>query len=148
MPIKGKHGLDLRIRLSGFSMKPLVRSGSVLRFSAMAEPAMGDIVLLHYPRHKLVAHRVLRLSRESVWTKGDSCGAPDPPIARARVLAAATCLEVGAVEIPLQNPTMRSLGRLASLVYPKLVLAFRAFTRHFRPFRLTTCLSNHTESLP
>ena len=112
-------GLDLRIRLSGFSMKPLVRSGSVLRFSAMAEPAMGDIVLLHYPGHKLVAHRVLRLSRESVWTKGDSCGAPDPPIARARVLAAATCLEVGAVEIPLQNPTMRSLGRLSEPCLPQ-----------------------------
>ena len=119
-------GLDVRIRLSGFSMKPLVRSGSVLRFSAMAEPTTGDIVLLHYPGQKLVAHRVLRLSDESVWTKGDSCRAPDPPAARAQVLGAATCLEVGPVAIRLQNKTMRSLGRLASVVYPKLVLAFRA----------------------
>ena len=119
-------GLDVRIRLCGFSMKPLVRSGSVLRFSARAEPTTGDIVLLRYPGQKLVAHRVLRLSEESVWTKGDSCRVPDPPVARARVLGAATCLEVGPVAIPLQNRTMRSLGRLASLIYPKLVRAFRA----------------------
>lgn len=119
-------GLDVRIRLCGFSMKPLVRSGSVLRFSARAEPTTGDIVLLRYPGQKLVAHRVLRLSEESVWTKGDSCRVPDPPVARARVLGAATCLEVGPVAIPLQNRTMRSLGLLASLVYPKVVRAFRA----------------------
>ena len=120
-------GVDVRIRLSGSSMKPLVRSGSVLRFSAMTEPERGDIVLLHYPgRELLVAHRILRVSQKSVWTKGDSCRTHDPPIARARVLGAAICLEVGSIEIPLQNSTMRYLGRLASLVYPKLVRAFRA----------------------
>ena len=125
-------GVDIRVRLSGFSMKPLVRSGSVLRFSARMTPRVGDIVLLSFPNGatgkqvKLVAHRVLALDDEHVWTKGDSSGTQDPPVPRSRVLASATTLETGgAITIPLQNAPMRALGLLTSSFYPRLVRAYR-----------------------
>ncbi len=125
-------GVDVRVRLSGFSMKPLMRSGSVLRFSALGTPRVGDVVLLSLPngeptRHvKLVAHRVLALDDDYVWTKGDSSGTPDPPVPWSRVLACATTLETdGALAIPLSNAPMRALGLLMSSLYPRLVRAYR-----------------------
>ncbi|GMR22035.1 MAG: hypothetical protein BMS9Abin37_0361 [Acidobacteriota bacterium] len=133
-------GVDIRVRLSGFSMKPLMRSGSVLRFSAREMPRVGDIVLLSFSdganrpsrastpiRHaKLVAHRVLALDDDCVWTKGDSSGTPDPPVPWSRVLASATTLETGgAFAIPLGNGPMRALGLLMSSWYPRLVRAYR-----------------------
>ena len=128
-------GIDIRVRLSGFSMKPLLRSGSVLRFSARVTPRVGDIVLLSFPigapdgdikQVKLVAHRVLALDDEHVWTKGDSNGTEDPPVPRFRVLASATTLETNTtIAIPLRNATMRALGLFASSLYPRLVRAYR-----------------------
>ena len=131
-------GVDIRVRLSGFSMKPLVRSGAVLRFSARVTPRVGDIVLLSFTNGaadgddarleqvKLVAHRVLALDDEHVWTKGDSSGTQDPPVPRSRVLASATTLETGgAIAIPLRNAPMRAMGLLANFLYPRLVRAYR-----------------------
>ena len=130
-------GADIRVRLSGFSMKPLVRSGAVLRFSARVTPRVGDIVLLSFPNRapgkqvkqvKLIAHRVLALDDEHVWTKGDSSGTQDPPVPRSRVLASATTLETGgALAIPLRNAPMRAMGLLSNLffLYPRLVRAYR-----------------------
>jgi len=127
-------GVDIRVRLSGVSMKPLMRSGSVLRFSARGTPRVGDVVLLSFPNEvtgpieqvKLVAHRVLALDDQRVWTKGDSSGTPDPPVPRSRVLASATTLETGgAIAIPLRNAPMRALGLLLSSWYPPLVRTYR-----------------------
>jgi hypothetical protein len=120
----------LRLRLLGFSMKPLLGKASVLRFSARFEPRVGDIVLLRFPNgdaDKLVAHRVLALEDAQVTTKGDSSRAPDPPTARSRVLATALSLETaGGTVVPLRNLLMRSLGLLLSSTYPAVVRGYRA----------------------
>jgi len=127
-----EEGVDLRIRLSGSSMKPLLGSGSVLRFSARVTPRVGDIVLMSFPSghdgssRKLIAHRVIALDDERVWTKGDSSRAQDPPVPRARVLATATALETHATAVPLRNAAMRALGLALSSVYPHLVRAYRS----------------------
>ena len=44
-------GVDIRVRLSGFSMKPLVRSGSVLRFSARRTPRVVEDMPLRTDGH-------------------------------------------------------------------------------------------------
>lgn len=144
-------GVDIRVRLSGFSMKPLLRSGSVLRFSARVTPRVGDIVLLSFTNGaadrddarleqvKLVAHRVLALDDEYVWTKGDASGTQDPPVPRCRVLASATTLALGAaIAIPLRNAPMRALGLLTSSLYPRLVRAYRAVWPRKDAFRCAT----------
>jgi hypothetical protein len=124
-------GVDVRVRLSGSSMKPLMRSGSVLQFSARATPRVGDVVLLSFPggeptTAKLVAHRVLALDADDVWTKGDSSGTPDPPVPWSRVLGCATTLETrGGCALPLGNAPMRALGLLMSSLYPRVVRAYR-----------------------
>lgn len=121
-------GIDVHVRLSGHSMKPLLRTGSVLIFSGTPMPRVGDVVLLSFANgahDRLVAHRVVSMNEEHVWTQGDSSTACDPPVPRARVLGTAVSIEIGRLSLPLRNAPMRAIGLVASLVYPRLARAYR-----------------------
>lgn len=124
-------GIDVRMRLTGFSMKPLVRSCALLRFSARPAPRVGDIVLLRFPDGadgavKLVAHRVVALDERQVWTKGDSSRAQDPPSPRESIVATALSIETKlGFSVPINNAPMRTVGLALSFVYPRLVRAYR-----------------------
>lgn len=120
-----REGLDVRIRLSGWSMKPLVPSGTVVRFSRRGEPSLGDVVLARLPNDTLVAHRVIALDSDRIWTKGDACRTADGPFSRESVIARAVRLE-GRISLPLSNVWMRALGLALNRLYPRLVGAFRA----------------------
>src|SRR3990172_9376566 len=90
-----REGLDVRLRLSGWSMKPLVPSGSVLRFSGSGEPldiVLGDVVLARLSNDALVAHRVIALDSDRIWAKGDACRTADGPLPRGSVkIGRASC---------------------------------------------------------
>lgn len=117
-------GLEVRVRLTGWSMKPLVPSGSVLGFSAKGEPSIGDVVLARLKNNALVAHRVVALDSDRIWTKGDACRTADGPISRESVIARAVRLE-GRISLPLSNVWMRALGLVVNRLYPRLVGGFR-----------------------
>lgn len=122
-----REGFDVRIRLSGWSMKPLVPSGSVLHFrgfSRSGEPSIGDVVLARLPNDALVAHRVVALDSDRIWTKGDACRTADGPLSRNSVIARAVRLE-GRISLPLSNVWMRALGLVVNRFYPRLVGGFR-----------------------
>jgi len=119
-----REGFEVRIRLSGWSMKPLVPSGSVLRFSRSGEPSIGDVVLARLANNALVAHRVVALDSDRIWTKGDACRTADGPLSRESVIARAVRLE-GRISLPLSNVWMRALGRVVNRFYPRLVGGFR-----------------------
>jgi hypothetical protein len=127
-----REGLEVRLRLSGWSMKPLVPSGSVLRFSASGEPSIGDIVLARLANDRLVAHRVVALDSDRIWTKGDACMTKDGPVSRESVLARAVRLE-GSVPLQLSNVWMRALGLVVNRLYPRLVAGYRVLVP--RPVR-------------
>lgn len=123
-------GLEVRIRLTGWSMKPLVPSGSVLHFrgfSANGEPrdiVLGDVVLARLENDSLLAHRVVALDSDRIWTKGDACRTADGPLSRESVIARAVRLE-GRISIPLSNVWMRALGLVVNRLYPRLAEGFR-----------------------
>lgn len=122
-------GVNVRIRLSGHSMKPLLRTGSLLCFSPTSRPRVGDIILMRVANggdDKLLAHRVLAVDDQHVWTKGDSSMTCDPPLPHTRVLGSAVALEVrGKFVIPLRNLPMRSIGLALSAIYPRLARVYR-----------------------
>jgi hypothetical protein len=105
-------------------MKPLVPSGSVLRFSASGEPSIGDVVLARLENDALVAHRVVALDSEWIWTKGDACRIADGPLPRNRVIARAVRRE-GTIPLPLSNLWMRLLGLTVNRLYPPFVAGYR-----------------------
>ena len=118
-------GHDVSLRVRGWSMKPLVRSGSVLRFSPSGALSVGDVVLARLPNDSLVAHRIVALEDDRIWTKGDACRTADDPLPRERVIARAVRLE-GRVSLPLANFWMRVLGLIVNRLYPRVVLVYRA----------------------
>jgi hypothetical protein len=117
-----RDGIEVRVRLTGWSMKPLVPSGSVLRF-ANGEPSLGDVVLARLENDALVAHRVIALDRDRIWTKGDACRTADGPLPRESVIARAVRCD-GRVPLPLSNVWMRYFGLAVNRLYPRLVTLY------------------------
>jgi Peptidase S24-like len=117
-------GYDVRLRVSGWSMKPLIRSGAVIRFTPTKDPRRGDVVLTRHDNGALVAHRVVAMDERRIWTKGDACRTTDAPVSRDSIVARAVAWE-GAVRLPLCGRPMRVAGLLLSRIYPLLVTAYR-----------------------
>lgn len=117
-------GYDVRLRVSGWSMKPLIRTGAVLRFSPTRSPLRGDVALTRHENGSLVAHRIVAIDDRSIWTKGDSCRKVDGPVAREAVVACAVGW-VGPVTLPLRSRWIRCAGLLVNRLYPLLVTAYR-----------------------
>lgn len=117
-------GFDVRLRVRGWSMKPLIRSGAVLRFSAVQSPLVGDVVLARCGNGALVAHRVVAMDERRIWTKGDACRTPDGPFARESIVGCAVGLE-GRFRFPLRGRLQRFAGLWLNRLYPLLVTAYR-----------------------
>jgi Peptidase S24-like len=119
-----RDGIDVRVRLSGWSMKPLVPSGSLVRFSRSGKLSMGDVVLARLPNDSFLAHRIVGIEGNRIWTKGDACLAADGPISRTSVIGRAVSRE-GFISLPLSNVWMRAVGLIVSHLYPRLVAGYR-----------------------
>lgn len=133
-----KEGADVRLRLTGWSMKPLVPSGSLLCFSAIQEPRIGDVVLTRLPNHAMVAHRVIAMDSKRIWTKGDACRTADGPVPRASVIARAVRLE-GAFPLPLSSFSMRAFGLALNRIYPAVVASYRFLVPRVTPGESASC---------
>ncbi len=139
-------GWMLRLRVSGSSMKPLVRSGSLLRIAPLSPlsppsrpsplsslsgaPILGDIVLFRATSGRLVAHRVIGSDGETYRTKGDSAGESDGPVERRQLLGKILGIE-GPLFLPLDGPVARRIGLLLNRHYPRLVRLKTALKRRF-----------------
>ena len=116
-----RSGWTLRLRVSGSSMKPLLRSGTVLRIAPSNErPIVGDIAFFRTASGRLVAHRVLGCDESRVWTKGDSSGQADGPVEVSEVLGRVLGIEEPFF-IPLTGGLARRIGLVLNRYYPKLV---------------------------
>lgn len=118
-------GLEVRLRLAGGSMRPWLRSGAVLRFSARNEPVVGDVALTRHPNDALVVHRIVALGEDWIQTKGDACRILDARVPRSSLLGCAVGLDSFGTSVPLGNESMRLLGTWTGRLYPALATAFR-----------------------
>jgi hypothetical protein len=113
-------------------MKPLLRSGTVLRIAPSNEcPTVGDIAFFRAAGGRLVAHRVLACDESRVWTKGDSSGQADGPVKVSEVLGRVLGIEEPFF-IPLTNGLARRIGLVLNRYYPKLV-RLKKNVRRFLP---------------
>lgn len=126
-------GLTVRIRATGESMRPFIRSGSRISFRRFAGPIRtGDVVLILEHGHRPLIHRVYRVEERSgtLWiqTHGDSAHRPDAFVPRASIvgrvvrvqeprttewLATAVALRLGRIGAPLAL-TRRRMSRLGA----------------------------------
>ena len=80
-------GHGARFRAEGDSMHPVIRDGDYVRVvpCAASELRRGDIILAATARG-LTAHRIVRISRRGIITRGDNSLRSDPPVEVADVL--------------------------------------------------------------
>ncbi len=114
-------GWTIHLPATGWSMKPLLRPGCLLRIAPTRKvPRIGEIVLYRSKSGRLISHRVLVSKSEFILTKGDACVTPDSPVNRSRILG-----QVIAVEKPYFIPLVGSFallaGRFLNQFYPQLV---------------------------
>lgn len=97
-----EQGLDLRLKVTGRSMGPFIRSGEtvVLRKTPPGSLRCGDIIYYMDAAGSAVLHRIIAREikpngRTIFTTKGDALLQHDAPIAEDQVLAKAAYVEKG-----------------------------------------------------
>ena len=99
--------LPVRIKLSGYSMNPLIRGyrDYVTVIPIDSIPSKGDIVLFCEPgTNRYVMHRVWDLQKEKIQIWGDNCSAPDGWFTQENIWGKAVLIERGKHKIR-PNPT-------------------------------------------
>jgi hypothetical protein len=67
-------------------MRPTIEPGERLTIRPATNLRVGDVVAAIGADGLLHAHRVVRVTGERLWTRGDASRWPDPPIGRSEVL--------------------------------------------------------------
>lgn len=105
----------------GDSMRPFLPDGTpvLLRPLDGRPPRIGEIVLVPWG-DDVALHRVIRVDRQSVTTRGDGCPHGDPPIPAAAVQGVAIHAIRKGRSLPLDGPGMRALGWVLAVTLPWL----------------------------
>ena len=108
-----------RMKVCGHSMYPMLRDGDTLVVRHGREIARGDVVVC-LRGDETVVHRVIRIARNRVLTKGDNVPGFDPPGEVSEVVGRAIRVE-GSRELALDTSRCRMVGarmaRYHSLCY-------------------------------
>ena len=112
--------VPVRIQLQGYSMCPLIRCRrDYVTIRPVFRPLIrGDIVLFRRPDGVYAAHRVWKLSENTIQTLGDNCYDPDAPVAAGDVLGLVTHVTRGERTFCVDTPIWRFLGRCWSSLLP------------------------------
>lgn len=92
-------GLEVRVRVTGESMRPLLGGGELATVVPAPPPSLrlGDLVLWRGAEGCLVLHRVVRLTGHGegrrCWTRGDALAAHDESFGADRVLGRVSRIE-------------------------------------------------------
>lgn len=95
-------GNDLRVRVTGGSMKPFLRSGdiAIIRNVPPGFLKIGDVILCGRDSQELILHRLLNIQKNDpaaggsrLYTKGDALDRMDMPFQSAQCLGKVVCIE-------------------------------------------------------
>ncbi len=124
-------GGELRLAVTGRSMRPLLREGDYLVVRPLSgQPRVGEVVV--YARAgRLWAHRLLARSPSGrfLLTKGDARGRPDAPVGPEDLIGRAVAVERGGRRTGLEGLASRLAGLAVSLSGPAAALG-RRLARH------------------
>lgn len=114
-------GLEVRVRVTGGSMRPLLRGGELATVIRVPPRSLrrGDLVLWRSVEGGLLLHRVLRVSGEGedrrCWTRGDALVACDEPFGADQILGRVVRVEgLRLPAAPAAADTRSGSWRLAS----------------------------------
>jgi len=60
-----------KIKVSGNSMTPVIQDGEYIIVKKSDQLRVGDIILFQYEATKLLVHRIVKIRKTAIYTKGD-----------------------------------------------------------------------------
>lgn len=112
-------GADLRVSVTGQSMRPFIRSGATLTISPVRAEHLrvGDVVVFKGRDAAPVIHRLVAIRRDAggsavLQTKGDATVMLDEPVRPEQVLGRVTKIEEGGSVVNLDAAFQRAMGGL------------------------------------
>jgi signal peptidase I len=86
-------GMTVELVAQGSSMRPLFPPGAIVRVApaTLGDVRLGDVVLVA-DGEQLIAHRLVRVDRRGIVTRGDSMPCDDEPLPAAAL--------IGRVDVP------------------------------------------------
>ncbi len=120
-------GGELRLAVTGWSMRPILREGDYLVVRPLeGPPRVGEVVVYSRAGH-LWAHRLLARSPSGgfMLTKGDARGRPDPPVTPGELIGRAVAVERDGRRTGLEGLASRLAGLAVSLSGPAAALGRR-----------------------
>ena len=135
--------IDVRVRVSGRSMAPFLKSGDIVTLHRVRpeDVGIGDIVLCAADSGHPILHRVLRSWRNDageriIQTRGDSCLKLDIPVLRSEVLGRVRWVEreaaTGSRERRLNLESRRGRLRARIAAWGGLIMS-GLYYKAFRP---------------
>ena len=90
-------GHDLRVRVTGCSMRPFLKDGDMVTIRKAPVTALraGDVLLCKCDDDTLIMHRLLKMQHNGLilYTKGDALDRMDPPLTGGQCLGRAIAVE-------------------------------------------------------
>jgi signal peptidase I len=116
-------GSDLRVRVTGRSMRPFLRGGEVLTLRKVPGPSLkkGDLILFRNRDGFPLLHRIVHATRKvsgtiAFQTKGDALTAFDGPVSDHEVLGKVCRIEKGSKTINMETGAWIKLNYLIAVV--------------------------------
>jgi len=90
-----KEGYHLRMRVTGTSMSPFLKTGAIVTLSKIPvdQLKIGDIIFCQRDERTLKLHRLIAIKKNMLITKGDALDSSDHPVDETGYLGKVTCIE-------------------------------------------------------
>ncbi len=108
-----KIGEEMRFRVNGQSMKPLLRPGDfvIARVVPLSELSRGDLIVVRREAD-LVTHRLVAVDAEGWHTKGDGTRYADPPVPARSIIGLVVAIERGDSSVSVQTGRWQTINRI------------------------------------
>jgi signal peptidase I len=107
----------LRFAVISNSMKPLLRKGDwvIVKMVPVEDIHLGDLVLVS-AEERLISHRVIRIDRDTIQTKGDAVPCADTPVSMSQMLGVIQTIDRSGKVISLATSSNRLIFSLVSWI--------------------------------
>lgn len=136
---------NVRFRIYGQSMKPLIKSGDVVEVSPvdkLSDICAGDIVLFKNEMNRPCLHRVIRIKNDRIFAKGDANNFIDTSLLSNEIMGKLILIERSGHVIRLQNNKLYKIYKFSWIIYRFINYATIA-TKPFFKFIQSLLLSRH-----
>ncbi|MDA3894653.1 MAG: S24/S26 family peptidase [Desulfobacteraceae bacterium] len=124
-----EEGYELRLKVTGRSMSPFLKTGSVVTLSQVPVSTLriGDIIFCRCEDGSYKLHRLIQIDKDMLITKGDALRAFDPPFDKSDYQGKVICIEQnhpdGAYQRNMESQPVRVVNYLIAR-YSQLKLCF------------------------